>query len=79
MHITRRDALKASALGLAATVTTSANAHAEAKVNPNFKITKGRIRQSVMGWCFKPMPGLELAKHCKAIGLEAMEGVSEKD
>ncbi|MBC8325331.1 MAG: TIM barrel protein [Verrucomicrobia subdivision 3 bacterium] len=32
-----------------------------------------------MGWCFKPMPGLELAKHCKAIGLEAMEGVSEKD
>ena len=79
MHITRRDALKASALGLAATVTTSANAHADAKVNPNFKITKGRIRQSVMGWCFKPMPGLELAKHCKAIGLEAMEGVSEKD
>ncbi|HIL24712.1 MAG TPA: sugar phosphate isomerase [Verrucomicrobia bacterium] len=32
-----------------------------------------------MGWCFKPMPGLELAKHCKAIGLEAMEGVSAED
>ena len=32
-----------------------------------------------MGWCFKPMPGLELAKHCKAIGLEAMEGVSAQD
>ena len=32
-----------------------------------------------MGWCFKPMPALELAKHCKAIGIEAMEGVSAKD
>ena len=77
MHITRRDALKAGALGLATTVTT--HAHADAKVDSDFKITKGRIRQSVMGWCFKPMPGLELAKHCKAIGLEAMEGVSAED
>jgi hydroxypyruvate isomerase len=81
MHITRRDALKAGALGLTATVTTQANAAGE--VDPKFKISKGRIRQSVMGWCFnfmpKPMPGLELAKHCKAIGLEAMEGVSAKD
>ena len=78
MHITRRDAFKAGALGLAVTVTTPA--HADSKVDSNFKISKGRIRQSVMGWCFKlgdkPMPGLELAKHCKAIGLEAMEGVS---
>ena len=77
MHITRRNALKAGALGLATTVT--AHAHADAKVDSDFKIIKGRIRQSVMGWCFKPMPVLELAKHCKAIGLEAMEGVSKED
>ena len=77
MHITRRNALKAGALGLATTVT--AHAHADAKVDSDFIITKGRIRQSVMGWCFKPMPALELAKHCKAIGLEAMEGVSKED
>lgn len=77
MHITRRNALKAGALGLATTVT--AHAHADAKVDSDFKITKGRIRQSVMGWCFKPMPALELAKHCKVIGLEAMEGVSKED
>jgi hydroxypyruvate isomerase len=79
MHITRRDAFKAGALGLAATVTTPAHANADGEVDPDFKITKGRIRQSVMGWCFKPMPALELAKHCKAIGLEAMEGVSKED
>ena len=38
-------------------------------------IRHGQIRQSIMGWCFNPMPTLELAKHCKAIGLEAMEGI----
>ena len=78
MQITRRVALKTGALGLAAT----APSHAQlprAELNPNFKVNKGRIRQSVMGWCFKPMPALELAKHCKAIGLEAMEGVSAQD
>jgi hydroxypyruvate isomerase len=35
-----------------------------------------RIRQSVMGWCFKPMDMLELAGHCKRIGFEAIEGIS---
>ena len=78
MQITRRDALKAGALGLA----TTASSHAQvprAELNPIFKVTQGRIRQSVMGWCFKPMPAVELAKHCKAIGLEAMEGISAAD
>ena len=36
---------------------------------------KGRARQSVMGWCFKPMSPASLAKHAKAIGLEAIEGI----
>ncbi len=36
---------------------------------------KGRIRQSVMGWCFKPMPALELAKLGKSLGLVAIEGI----
>lgn len=37
------------------------------------------IRQSVMGWCFKPMPTLTLAQHAKRIGLEAIEGIPSKD
>ncbi|MCH2379614.1 MAG: TIM barrel protein [Pedosphaera sp.] len=78
MQITRRDALKTGALGLAVTATSHAQVP-RAELNPKFKITKRRIRQSVMGWCFKPMSALELAKHCKAIGLEAMEGVSAQD
>ena len=28
-----------------------------------------------MGWCFKPMEPLELARHAKSIGLEAIEGI----
>ncbi len=39
---------------------------------------KGRIRQSVMGWCFKPMPPLELAKAGKRLGLAAIEGIDSK-
>lgn len=38
-------------------------------------VTKRRIRQSVMGWCFNPMPAVELARHAKQIGLEAIEGI----
>ena len=40
--------------------------------------SSGKIRQSIMGWCFKPMDMLTLAKHCKRIGLEAMEGIDAK-
>lgn len=43
-----------------------------------FQIKNGRIRQSVMGWCFNPMPTMELARHCKSMGLVAMEGVDAK-
>lgn len=44
----------------------------------DFKVTNGRIRQSVMGWCFNPMPPVELAKHCKEMGLVAIEGINAK-
>jgi hydroxypyruvate isomerase len=44
----------------------------------NAVITRGRIRQSVMGWCFDPMPTPELARHCRTMGLVAMEGVGRQ-
>ena len=40
-----------------------------------FRVVNGRIRQSVMGWCFNPLPPVELARHCQAIGLVAIEGI----
>lgn len=50
-----------------------------AEADPNFKIRNGRIRQSIMGWTFNPMPTPELARLCKDIGLVAMEGIDRKD
>ncbi len=38
-------------------------------------VVNGRIKQSVMGWCFNPMKAEELARHCKALGMAAMEGI----
>jgi len=50
--------------------------------NPEFTVTNGRIKQSIMGWCFndqfdsdKMANTLQLAKHCKEIGIVAMEGI----
>ncbi|QDT08551.1 TIM barrel protein [Stieleria marina] len=43
------------------------------------KTSSGKVRQSVMGWCFKPMDAVTLAKHCKQIGIEAIEGISATD
>lgn len=36
-------------------------------------VTNRRIRQSVIPWCFNPMPVPELAKHAAALGLESVE------
>lgn len=44
-------------------------------VAPDARIRHGRIRQSIMGWTFNPMPVPELARLCRDIGLVAMEGV----
>ena len=76
----RRDFLKLGALaaaygGVAGGLATAHAVAPTATVTPDYKIQKGRIHQSIMGWCFKPMPDKELAKHCKDIGLVAMEGI----
>ena len=61
----RRTALAALATGAAAAV-----AHAD---DAPFKIKNGRIQQSVVPWCFNPMPVEELAKHAAAMGLKSVE------
>src|SRR3954469_3059713 len=63
----RRTALKT----IAATPAFAMTAPAEDLAN--FKITKGRIKQSVVPWCFNPMPVPELAKHSAALGLKSVE------
>ncbi len=79
----RRTALQSLAAGSAtapalvsalAAPAASAQAPRSAAI-PDFRIRNRRIRQSIMGWTFSPMPVPELARHCKEIGLVAMEGV----
>jgi hydroxypyruvate isomerase len=78
---TRRALLQmAAATSGLAVIAGQATAQAPQNAAPSdFKISQGRIRQSVMGWCFKPMSAVELAKHCREIGLVAIEGISATD
>jgi len=62
--LSRRSALKT----LAAASTLGLSAHAAEKVVQN-----GRIKQSVVPWCFNPMTVPELAKHSAALGLKSVE------
>lgn len=50
----------------------------EDKTAAGYRIQNKRIRQSIMGWTFNPMPTPELARLCKDIGLVAMEGIGEE-
>ena len=84
---TRRDLLaSAGVAGVAVAATGLATPHARgadvadgvAMPPANFKIKRNRIKQSVMGWCFNPMPTETLIKHCSAIGLAAIEGINAK-
>ncbi len=82
--LSRRSLLGSAAVGVvtgAAAIGSqpSANAQARREDTPaDFTVRNKRIHQSVMGWCFKPMPIPELIGHCAAIGLEAIEGIDPK-
>ena len=82
MKLNRRSALKTAAATIAATGLTlpvaSPGQTPKKKANPKFSIKKGRIKQSIMGWTFNPMPTPELAKLAKEVGLVAMEGISRE-
>ena len=54
-------------------------AAAKQEDDPSFKIKNGRVKQTIMGWTYNPMPTEELAKHCKALGMVALEGVDSMD
>lgn len=75
--LNRRDLLKRGASGLLAGAAGSALTQSAQAASQGSVVSNGRIRQSIMGWCFKDhMDVPTLAKHCKEIGLVAMEGIS---
>ncbi|MEZ6125329.1 MAG: TIM barrel protein [Planctomycetaceae bacterium] len=77
--LSRRRLLTASAAAIAAFGAGSGFGQAPRNSVPaDFRIQNKRIRQSVMGWCFKPMPVPELIQHCAEIGLEGIEGIDSQ-
>jgi hydroxypyruvate isomerase len=46
--------------------------------DPTWRITKGRIKQSVVGWCFNPMETPVLAKAAAELGFKSVELVDPK-
>lgn len=70
--VTRRTALKTAATAAAA-VLASRTLPAVAGEAAPYRIKNGRIRQSVVPWCFNPMPVPELARHAAAMGLQSVE------
>lgn len=77
---TRRRFLQASLAAGAAVAAASTSRVVQAQMpraaaDPAFRVRNGHVRQSVMGWCFSPMDAVTLARHCKEIGLVAIEGI----
>jgi hydroxypyruvate isomerase len=73
-----------SAIGFSAGMTVGAGSASAAcqihmsSAKDDFQIANRRIRQSVMGWCYKPMAESTLFEHCVKIGIEAVEGIDSK-
>lgn len=78
--LSRRDWLGSSlaAAAVAATRRASGRDIARAAADPAYRIRNAGIRHSVMGWCFKPMDTLTLARHAREIGLTGIEGIDRK-
>lgn len=56
----------------------SAQTIAKAAADPAYVIKNKGIKHTLMGWCWKPMDTLVLAKHAKEIGLVGIEGIDSK-
>jgi hydroxypyruvate isomerase len=87
MKINRRHFLSSSAAAISAAALSSNARSAEPggiqmglpdSVDPGYRIRNKGIRHTLMGWCWKPMDTLELARHAKHIGLIGIEGVDRK-
>ena len=74
--LTRRHTLK----GLAAAAVLGLTARAQdASPSPRlYRAKNGRIKQSVVPWCFNPMPPEELVRHAATLGLASVELIDPK-
>ncbi len=80
--VSRRAWLSASAAGSVAAAALAAHSQtpaAAAEDDSTWRIKNGRINQSVVRWCFDPMPLEELARAAAAMGMKSVEIVPPED
>lgn len=70
--------LGSSVLGESAVGRAVAETQAQSAVDPAYRVRNHGIRHTLMGWCWKPMETLTLARHAKEIGLSGIEGIDRK-
>jgi hydroxypyruvate isomerase len=70
-RVNRRAALQT--LASASVAGLSASSAAEVARAKPYRVANGRIKQSVVPWCFNPMPVEEVARHAAAMGLQSVE------
>jgi len=68
-HVLKGVLAAGAGLGLSSSMPTEAT-------EPTYKVKNGRINQSVVSWCFKPMSVDELAGHVVALGMPSLELVT---
>ncbi len=80
-HLTRREMLlRAGAGAVVAAAANVADAAQTAELSAAGRaVSKGRIRQTAVAWCYEPMNVETLARHAATIGLAALENVPPKD
>jgi hydroxypyruvate isomerase len=83
-HFSRREMLRQGAAAVAATaiggaVALGGDSCPQTVASERRVVTKGRIRQDAVRWCYEPMPLETLARHAAAIGLKGIEIVEPKD
>src|SRR6267142_6676479 len=75
--LNRRNALKRMGGGLALSAAATLPSVVRGTDEPqSYTAKNGRIQQSVIHWCFKPMPVEELANHAARMGLKSVELVA---
>jgi hydroxypyruvate isomerase len=57
---------------------TAAAAPASDVPSEDYRVVNGRVRHSVMSWCYNPLPKVELIDACHKMGLAAMEGIGRE-
>jgi hydroxypyruvate isomerase len=79
LNLGRREFLCASATGCAGAMLASPAAlGADGEVRPqapaeDYRVQRGRIKFSVYGWCFAPMPMEQLIRACHRMGITGMD------